>query len=122
MQVLLQNDFVAAMVVLAKTDSEPCREQVARVLLASVADTKNRGIVIQQGGVKALLPLARENTDKGDLAALRPRRLSVLSSALSLLISPTTYSSSGDLAAASDVPPYHLSCTMYSLSIDFFLF
>jgi hypothetical protein len=43
--------------------------QVARVFLALVSDAKRRGVVVQQGGVKALLPLARASTAKGMHAA-----------------------------------------------------
>lgn len=50
---------------LAKGESDNAREQVARVLLAMVEKVENRGTVIQQGGAKALLPLARDNTKKG---------------------------------------------------------
>ena len=35
------------------------------MFLALIGDSKLRGAVIQQGGAKALLPLAREGTEKG---------------------------------------------------------
>jgi hypothetical protein len=67
--VLLKEGFVEALVILAKSESDITREQVARVFLALVEDPKHRGLVIQQGGVKALLPLAHDNTAAGKLKA-----------------------------------------------------
>ncbi|EDQ85525.1 uncharacterized protein MONBRDRAFT_34234 [Monosiga brevicollis MX1] len=64
-EVLLKHDFVYALTVLAQSQSEGVREQVARVLLAMVENPSHRGMVISQGGAKALLPLARENTRRG---------------------------------------------------------
>ena len=80
-QTLLAANFVSGLVKLAKSESDNCKEQVcahsctkcrrlmmlqvARVFLAMIEDPKNRGTVIQQGGAKALLPLAREGTAKG---------------------------------------------------------
>lgn len=57
------------MVHLAKTQSERAREQVARVFLALCTKPEYRGQIIQQGGAKALVPLANDNTDKGKLCA-----------------------------------------------------
>lgn len=68
-QILIDSHFVTGLVTLSKTESEACKEQIARVFLGMIWETKNRGIVIQQGGAKALLPLAREGTAKGMLIA-----------------------------------------------------
>lgn len=54
-----------ALVSLAKTDSQNCRELIARVFNAICSQQEVRGIIVQQGAVKALLPLALDNTDKG---------------------------------------------------------
>ena len=64
-EILLKNGFVQSLVDLGNTESDAAREQVARVLLAMVMEVKNRGTVIQDGGAKTLLPLAREGTEKG---------------------------------------------------------
>lgn len=68
-EALLAGGFVEALVTLAKAESEVTREQVARVFLAMAAEPRHRGALIQQGGVKALLPLAHENTPVGKVKA-----------------------------------------------------
>eukprot|EP00043_Microstomoeca_roanoka_P011215 m.105726 g.105726 ORF g.105726 m.105726 type:complete len:1030 (+) comp15129_c0_seq1:201-3290(+) len=66
---LVKEKFVTALVQLAKSESEGTREQVARVLFAMTEKQENRGVVVAQGGAKALLDLARNNTDKGVVKA-----------------------------------------------------
>jgi hypothetical protein len=68
-EILVKAEIVTAMVHLAKTTSERAREQVARVFLALCTKPEYRGLIIQQGGAKALVPLANDNTDKGKLRA-----------------------------------------------------
>ena len=53
----------------ASSESKAIREQVSRVFLALCEEPSNRGYVIQQGGVKSLIPLSLENTEKGKLIA-----------------------------------------------------
>ncbi|XP_014208600.1 protein unc-45 homolog B [Copidosoma floridanum] len=62
---LAKEGVTTALVALSKTDSKNSKELIARVFnaLCSVVDV--RGIIVQQGGAKALLPLALDSTDKG---------------------------------------------------------
>ena len=41
----------------------------SRVYLALVEEAENRGLVVQQGGAKALLPLATDGTEEGQTRA-----------------------------------------------------
>lgn len=66
---LLEHSVVPALLTLSAVDSNAIHEQVARVFLAVVAEVSYRGVVIQQGGVRALLPLTNTNTSKGKLLA-----------------------------------------------------
>lgn len=68
-EVLLKMSVVTALISLSKGQSQAIHEQVSRVFLALVTDAANRGTVIQQGGVKCLLFLTSDNTDKGKLIA-----------------------------------------------------
>ncbi|XP_068978895.1 protein unc-45 homolog B [Bombus flavifrons] len=54
-----------ALVALSKTESQNSKELIARVFNAICSQPDVRGIVVQQGGGKALLPLALDGTDKG---------------------------------------------------------
>ncbi|KAK1127770.1 hypothetical protein K0M31_003256 [Melipona bicolor] len=54
-----------ALVALSKTESQNSKELIARVFNAICSQQDVRGIVVQQGGAKALLPLALDGTDKG---------------------------------------------------------
>ena len=68
--VLIKEGVVNALVNLAKPESKQCREMIARVFHGIVTIQEHRGLAVQQGGVKALLPLTTVNTDKGkDIAA-----------------------------------------------------
>ena len=68
--VLLEGGVVSCLVGMTSLQSLGICELVSRVLLAVCEETGNRGAVIQQGGVKALLPLATtNNTAKGKLIA-----------------------------------------------------
>ena len=42
---------------------------MCRVYLALVEDPENRGLVVQQGGAKALVPLAIDGTEEGKIRA-----------------------------------------------------
>lgn len=57
------------LVSLCKTESENCKELIARVFNAICEHQNLRGIVVQQGGAKALIPLALEGTAKGKYQA-----------------------------------------------------
>ncbi|XP_012288302.1 protein unc-45 homolog B [Orussus abietinus] len=62
---LAKAGVTSALVSLSKTESENSKELIARVFNAICSQHEVRGIVVQQGGAKALLPLALQGTDKG---------------------------------------------------------
>ncbi|CAL8359888.1 unnamed protein product [Lota lota] len=66
---LLEAGVVSALVCMVKHESpaltESCRECVARAFLALVDRQQDRGAVVAQGGGKALIPLASDNTVVG---------------------------------------------------------
>ncbi|XP_057317799.1 protein unc-45 homolog B [Microplitis mediator] len=62
---LAKEGITTALVALAKTDSDNSKELIARVFNAICGQQEVRGIVVQQGGAKALLPLAINGTAKG---------------------------------------------------------
>ncbi|KAK5609010.1 Protein unc-45 A [Crenichthys baileyi] len=70
---LLEAGVVSALVCMVKQESpaltEACREFIARVFLALVERQQDRGAVVAQGGGKALIPLATDNTDVGKVKA-----------------------------------------------------
>uniref|UniRef100_A0A671Y6C2 Unc-45 myosin chaperone A n=1 Tax=Sparus aurata TaxID=8175 RepID=A0A671Y6C2_SPAAU len=70
---LLEAGVVSALVCMVKQESpaltEACRECIARVFLALVERQEDRGTVVAQGGGKALIPLASDNTDNGKIKA-----------------------------------------------------
>uniref|UniRef100_A0A673BZ95 UNC-45/Cro1/She4 central domain-containing protein n=1 Tax=Sphaeramia orbicularis TaxID=375764 RepID=A0A673BZ95_9TELE len=70
---LLEAGVVSALVCMVKQESpaltEACRECIARVFLALVERQEDRGTVVAQGGGKALIPLASDNTDIGKIKA-----------------------------------------------------
>ena len=59
----------SALVSLSKTESDNLRELISRVLNALCKNADLRGVVVQQGGSKALVPIALSSTDKGERAA-----------------------------------------------------
>lgn len=59
----------SALVSLSKTESHNMRELISRILNAICKHADLRGLVVQQGGSKALIPLALEGTDKGTRCA-----------------------------------------------------
>ncbi|XP_028172945.1 protein unc-45 homolog B [Ostrinia furnacalis] len=63
--VLAKAGVTSGLVALAKTESHNSRELIARVFNAICALPELRGIVVQQGGAKVLLPMSLEGTDKG---------------------------------------------------------
>ncbi|KAG7212653.1 hypothetical protein KM043_012936 [Ampulex compressa] len=62
---LAKAGVTSALVNLSKTESQNSKELIARVFNAICSQPDIRGIVVQQGGAKALLPLALEGTEKG---------------------------------------------------------
>ena len=66
---LLKMGVVACLSALASLDSKGIHDQVSRVYLALVTDGYNRGLVVQQGGVKSLIPLATDINNVSKLKA-----------------------------------------------------
>jgi len=66
---LCQYGATSALVSLSKTDSKNMKELIARVINAFCKHAELRGLVVQQGGSKALIPVALEGTEKGKRAA-----------------------------------------------------
>ncbi|XP_014245715.1 protein unc-45 homolog B [Cimex lectularius] len=62
---LVHEGIVSALVALVKAESQNCREMIARVFCTLASQQELRGIIVQQGGVKALLQLTHDGTDKG---------------------------------------------------------
>jgi len=62
---LMENGLITALVNFTKVKSKNTQEMMARIFHAVVEDVGLRGKVVAQGGVKTLLPLALEGTDKG---------------------------------------------------------
>ncbi|XP_050302471.1 protein unc-45 homolog B [Anthonomus grandis grandis] len=58
-------NVTTALVVLSKTESPNSRELIARVFNALASEHELRGVIVQQGGVKVLIKLSLEGTDKG---------------------------------------------------------
>lgn len=57
--------LTSALVSLSKVDSENCKELICRVFNALCGQQELRGLVVQQGGVKVLIPMSLEGTDNG---------------------------------------------------------
>jgi len=62
---IAQYGAASALVNLSKTESANMRELICRVMNAICKHAELRGMVVQQGGSKALIGLALEGTDKG---------------------------------------------------------
>ncbi|CAH0713857.1 unnamed protein product, partial [Brenthis ino] len=63
--VLCKAGVTSGLVALSKTESHNSRELIARVLNAICSLQDLRGIVVQQGGAKILIPMALEGTNNG---------------------------------------------------------
>jgi hypothetical protein len=63
--ILGKEGVTTALVALSKTESPNSQELIARVFNALCSEQELRGTVVQQGGSKALIPLALKGTDKG---------------------------------------------------------
>ncbi|KAL5014688.1 hypothetical protein ScPMuIL_008958 [Solemya velum] len=66
---LAEANIVTALVALSSTDSLGSRDLLARVYLALATDEELRGLIVQQGGAKALISLALKNTEHGKCLA-----------------------------------------------------
>ncbi|BES95237.1 Myosin-Hypothetical protein striated muscle assembly central [Nesidiocoris tenuis] len=63
--VLVKEGIASALVALAKTESDNSKEMIARVFNTLASQQELRGLIVQQGGVKALLNLSLQGTEKG---------------------------------------------------------
>ncbi|XP_071755906.1 protein unc-45 homolog B [Centroberyx gerrardi] len=70
---MLKAGVISALAVMVKADNsiltDQTKELLSRVFLALSEDAKDRGIIIAQGGGKALIPLALEGTNAGKVKA-----------------------------------------------------
>ncbi|KAM7391765.1 hypothetical protein PAMP_022425 [Pampus punctatissimus] len=70
---LLKAGVISALAVMVKADNsiltDQTKEMLSRIFLALSEDPKDRGIIVAQGGGKALIPLALEGTDAGKVKA-----------------------------------------------------
>ncbi|XP_044143029.1 protein unc-45 homolog B [Bufo gargarizans] len=70
---LLKADVISALSCMLKADNailtDQTKEQLTRVFLALCEDPKDRGIIVAQGGGKAMIPLALEGTELGKTKA-----------------------------------------------------
>lgn len=64
-EILAKQGGVSALVALTQTESKNCRELIARVFNAMCGREDLRGLIVQQGGCRALLSIALDCTDKG---------------------------------------------------------
>ena len=62
---LVENGLITALVNFKNVRSENTKEMMARIFGAVANDVARRGKIVANGGVKVLLPLALEGTDKG---------------------------------------------------------
>ncbi|XP_041361777.1 protein unc-45 homolog B-like [Gigantopelta aegis] len=60
---------IPALVALSGTESKNSKELIARVFLAFATDETHRGLIVQTGGVKALLSLYQSSTEVGQQLA-----------------------------------------------------
>jgi tetratricopeptide (TPR) repeat protein len=65
LEILAKEGVTSALVVLSKTESENTKELISRVFNAICCQKELRGLVVQQGGAKVLLPMALNGTEKG---------------------------------------------------------
>lgn len=65
LEVLAKEGVTSALVILSKTESQNTKELICRVFNAICCQKDLRGLVVQQGGAKVLLPMALDGTEKG---------------------------------------------------------
>lgn len=58
-------NVTTALVALSKTESNNSKELISRIFNAICSEQEVRGIVVAEGGVKVLIPLSLNNTEKG---------------------------------------------------------
>ncbi|XP_048256515.1 protein unc-45 homolog B-like [Haliotis rufescens] len=68
-QKLAKAGAVNALVALSTTESKNSKELIARVFMSIATEENLRGLIVQQGGAKVLLPLSLQSTDIGEVLA-----------------------------------------------------
>jgi hypothetical protein len=68
-QKLMDSGVANALSLMAKHNSENCKELIASIYLVLCEDVENRGKIVAAGGGKALIPLALEGTETGRIRA-----------------------------------------------------
>lgn len=75
---LVEEGILSALVNLSDTESNTSREMISRVFMGITNEQEHRGVTVQQGGVKALISLAAQNTEKGaDFAAQSVAKIAI---------------------------------------------
>ncbi|XP_078383074.1 protein unc-45 homolog B-like [Oculina patagonica] len=75
---LVEEGVISALVNLSDTESDTSREMISRVFMGITSEQEHRGTTVQQGGVKALMSLAAQNTEKGgDFAAQSVAKIAI---------------------------------------------
>ncbi|CAG8651914.1 18641_t:CDS:2, partial [Racocetra fulgida] len=59
---VMKSGVIRPLIIMTKNSSQAIRQLVAKVFLNLTTDQSNRGAIVQQGGIKALIPLATKNT------------------------------------------------------------
>ncbi|CAG8502079.1 4809_t:CDS:1 [Scutellospora calospora] len=59
---VMKSGVILPLITMSKNSSQAIRQLVAKVFLNLATDQSNRGAIVQQGGVKALIPLATKNS------------------------------------------------------------
>lgn len=65
LKILVENGLISALVNFGEVKSQNSKEMIARVFNAIVDNVPYRGKIVAEGGVKALLPLCLDATEKG---------------------------------------------------------
>ncbi|PFX12542.1 Protein unc-45-like A [Stylophora pistillata] len=75
---LVEEGIISALVNLSDTESNTSREMISRVFMGITNEQEHRGVTVQQGGVKTLISLAAQNTEKGaDFAAQSVAKIAI---------------------------------------------
>nr|CAD7255909.1 unnamed protein product [Timema shepardi] len=111
-EVLAKEGVTSALVTLSKTESPNIKELISRVFNAMCKEHDLRGLVVQQGGTKVLLPMALEGTDKGK------KQASQALARIGITINPEVAFPGQRCLEASIISP----CILLSLSVTILIF
>ncbi|CAG8669909.1 armadillo-type protein [Gigaspora rosea] len=59
---IMKSGVIRPLIIMSKNSSQAIRQLVAKIFLNLATDQSNRGAIVQQGGIKALIPLSTKNT------------------------------------------------------------